>query len=87
MKKFAYTITQKEGLHSRPAGLLAKEAAKYDCRVTVKNCETGKRANAKELYSLAKLSIKYDTGVEIVAQGRDEVAAIENLEQFFEHNL
>ena len=53
----------------------------------MKNCETGESANAKELYSLAKLSIKYDTGVEIVAQGRDEVAAIENLEQFFEHNL
>ena len=87
MKKFTYTITKKEGLHSRPAGRLEKEASKYDCTITVKNCETGKTADAKKLFTLAELSLRYDTNLEITANGEDETAAIEELEQFFEENL
>ncbi|MBP3263460.1 HPr family phosphocarrier protein, partial [Pseudobutyrivibrio sp.] len=29
MKEFAYTITDPEGIHARPAGIFVKEAAKY----------------------------------------------------------
>ena len=29
MKEFVYTITDPEGIHARPAGVLVKEAAKY----------------------------------------------------------
>lgn len=87
MKKFDYTITGKEGLHSRPAGLLAKEAAKFCCDIQIKNKETGKTGDAKKLYSLAQLSLRYDTPLEISISGVDEQAACEELEKFFEENI
>ena len=35
MQKFAFTITDPEGFHARPAGMFVKEAKKYPCTVTV----------------------------------------------------
>lgn len=35
MTQFSYTIQDELGLHARPAGLLAKEAAKFKSTVTV----------------------------------------------------
>ena len=35
MKQFSYIIKDEIGLHARPAGLLAKEAKKYQSTVTL----------------------------------------------------
>ena len=35
MKQFAYTITDEMGIHARPAGILVKEAKKYESKVTI----------------------------------------------------
>lgn len=35
MKQFSYVIKDEIGLHARPAGLLAKEAKKYQSTVTL----------------------------------------------------
>ena len=34
MKEFNYTITDPQGIHARPAGVLVKEAAKYQSTIT-----------------------------------------------------
>ena len=44
MKQFSYIIKDEIGLHARPAGLLAKEAKKYQSTVTL-SCN-GKSAAA-----------------------------------------
>ena len=49
MTQFSYTIQDELGLHARPAGLLAKEAAKFKSTVTV---ESGDNADNFSLYSL-----------------------------------
>lgn len=36
MKSFDYTITDEAGIHARPAGLLVKEAKKYQSKIVVK---------------------------------------------------
>ena len=36
MLSFHYTITDEAGLHARPAGLLVKEAKKYDSKIVIK---------------------------------------------------
>lgn len=87
MKKLEYTITLKEGMHSRPSGKLARVASNFDCDIIVKNRETGKTGDAKELFSLAELSLGYDTPLEIIISGRDEQTAAEELERFFEESL
>ena len=35
MQRFTYTITDAEGIHARPAGLLVKEVKKYQSTVTI----------------------------------------------------
>ena len=44
MKQFTYTITDPVGVHARPAGLLVKEAKKYDSTITID--KAGKAVNA-----------------------------------------
>ena len=36
MKEFSYVITDSEGIHARPAGLLVKEAAKFQSDIKLK---------------------------------------------------
>ena len=45
MKEFKYVITDKGGIHARPAGALVKEAAAFPCKVTIE--KDGKEADAK----------------------------------------
>ena len=45
MKEFSYVITDSEGIHARPAGLLVKEAAKFQSDIKLKKGE--KEADAK----------------------------------------
>ena len=35
MKEFKYVITDKGGIHARPAGALVKEAAAFPCSITI----------------------------------------------------
>ena len=35
MKQFSYVITDKEGIHARPAGLFVKQAGKYSSKITI----------------------------------------------------
>lgn len=46
MKQFSYVITDKEGIHARPAGVVVAEAKKYSSNFTIEN--KGKSADLKE---------------------------------------
>ena len=35
MKDFMYTVKDEQGIHARPAGMLAKEAKKYESKITI----------------------------------------------------
>ena len=47
MKEFKYVITDKGGIHARPAGALVKEAAAFPCSITI--AKDGKAADAKRI--------------------------------------
>lgn len=85
MKKFDYTIKDAVGIHARPAGLLVKEAKKYESRITV--TKEGKSAEASKLMALMGLGVKCGETVEIAVEGADEEAAYEGIKAFFEVNL
>ena len=36
MKTIQYTITDREGIHARPAGLLVKQANKFESAITIR---------------------------------------------------
>ena len=85
MNKFTYTITDKDGIHARPAGLLVKEASKYSSDITIMT--KGKSADAKKLFAVMSLSAKNNDEVKVSIFGDDEVIAEQGIRRFFEKNL
>jgi len=85
MKKFNYVITDEIGLHARPAGALAKEAAKFSSQIRIA-CRD-KEADAKRLIAMMGLGIKKDDEVTVSAAGADEETACEAMMDFFTANL
>ena len=85
MKTFQYIITDPVGLHARPAGLLVKEAKKYESTITV--IKEGKACDATKLLMLMSLSIKYGNEITVEVSGPDEDTACAEIESFFKNNL
>jgi phosphocarrier protein len=85
MKTFNYTIKDELGIHARPAGLLAKVAKEYQSTITLE--ANGKSADASRLMAVMSLGAKQNAEVTVKAEGADEDAAIEAVEDFFKANL
>ena len=85
MKTFEYTIKDELGIHARPAGLLVKEAKKYESECTI--TQDGKTKKLTQLMMLMSLGVKQGETVTVTAEGADEDAAIAGLKEFFEANL
>lgn len=85
MKEFTYVITEEEGIHARPAGILVKEVKKYESSVTLLKGE--KKADLKKLLAVMSLGVKKDEEVTIRVEGSDEDIAVEEIKQFFTQYL
>lgn len=85
MKTFCYEIKDEIGIHARPAGLLVKEAKKYNSKIVVSI--NGKSAEATKLMAIMSLGVKNGQTVEVTVEGMDEDAAYEGMKVFFEENL
>lgn len=85
MKSFTYVITDENGIHARPAGLLAKEAKEIHSKVIL-SCN-GKSAEATKLIAIMSLGAKKGMEITVTAEGEDEESAITRLEGFFTANL
>lgn len=85
MHQFDYVITDPLGIHARPAGLLAKEAKKFQSLCTITKGDQTKKLT--QLMMLMNMGIKQGDTVTIKAQGCDAEAAIEALKAFFQANL
>ena len=84
MKNFEYTIKDELGIHARPAGMLVKEAKKYQSKITI--TKEGKTAEASKLMAVMSLGVKCGQTVQIAVEGADEEAAA-GIQAFFEANL
>ncbi len=85
MQKFSYVIKDEVGIHARPAGLLVKEAKKYESKIQI--VKDAKSVEASKLMALMGLGVKCGDTVEVVVEGSDEDAAFEGIQTFFENNL
>lgn len=85
MQKFEYVIKDEVGIHARPAGLLVKEAKKYQSEIHI--VKDGKSAAATKLMAIMGLGVKCGDTVAIEVEGADEDAACEGIKAFFEGNL
>lgn len=85
MKRFDYVIKDQVGIHARPAGLLVKEAKKFESKIVL--AKDGKSAEATKLMAVMGLGVKCGQTVEISIEGKDEDVAFEAVKAFFETNL
>lgn len=85
MKNFEYVIKDSVGIHARPAGMLVKEAKKYESKIVIHANE--KSAEATKLMAVMGLGVKCGQTVEITVEGADEDTACEGIKTFLEGNL
>ncbi len=85
MKEFQYIITDREGIHARPAGIFVKEAAAFPCKVTI--AKGDKEVDAKRIFGVMGLGVKCGEKITIRTDGEQEEEAIAKLSSFLQENL
>ena len=85
MKSFRYVITDKEGIHALPAGIVVAEAKKFASVISIEN--KGKKADLKRIFGVMSLCVKCGEEIVVSAEGADEEAAIAAVEKVFKDNL
>ncbi len=82
MYKTKITISNKLGLHARPASLLVKEATRYSSIVKV--IKNDKEYDSKSIIGiLSMVAVKGDV-ITVLAEGPDEKEAVEGLVRLLE---
>ena len=77
MRSEKVVVKNETGLHLRPAGNLCKLALKYPCKVELKS--ENRIVNAKSVLGLLSACVKSGEEVEIVCDGDQEEAALEEI--------
>ena len=85
MARFEYVITDPNGLHARPAGLLVKQAQTYDPEIILE-CN-GKTASLKRLLAVMGMGIRCGDRVAVTVEGDGASEIAGKLKQFFEENF
>ncbi len=82
LKKWEYKVTHVQGLHIRPAGLLVREAGKYQSRIVLEF--QGQTADARDMMELLDLDVKCGQTVAVTVSGEDEEAACQGIQRVLE---
>lgn len=85
MKEFKYVITDPEGIHARPAGLLVKAVKEFACDIKIAKGE--KAMNCKAIFGVMGLGVKNGDEVTLTFDGTDEDVACEAISKFMQENL
>ncbi|MCR4590175.1 MAG: HPr family phosphocarrier protein [Lachnospiraceae bacterium] len=85
MKEFQFNVTDENGIHARPAGLLVKEAKTFASSITVE--KDGKSCDMKKLLKLMGMGIKQGETITVKIEGEDEEACAAKIEEFLKANF
>lgn len=77
MREVTLTLENAEGLHARPAAVLAKMAGQFTAKVEIK--AKGQQKNAKSIMGLMALGLEKGDQILLVAEGADEQNAVEQI--------
>ena len=79
-------VKNEQGLHMRPAGILAKAVKAHpDCEVTLN--ANGKTVKAKAPMQIMSACMKKGCEVEIVCDGGEEQAVLNEIAEMFENGF
>ena len=85
MTEFTHIIKDALGIHARPAGQLVKIASKFKSDISIS--KDSSCADAKKIFSVMSLGIKYDDKIKFTINGTDEIEAKSELKEFLTKNL
>ncbi len=77
-------IKLESGLEARPIAMLVQVASKYDSSVYIESAN--KKVNAKSIMGMMGLGLDRDDTVTVIADGKDEEAAVAGIENFLGGN-
>ncbi|MCI8462153.1 MAG: HPr family phosphocarrier protein [Lachnospiraceae bacterium] len=80
MTKRNIQVRLENGLEARPVALLVQEASKYESTIYIQSGE--RRVNAKSIMGMMSLGLDNGEKLEVSAEGTDEQAAVEGIEEF-----
>ncbi len=85
MKEQIFTITSETGVHARPATLLVNKAGQYQSDLEIVYNE--KKVNLKSIMGVMSLGIPQGSKIKVIADGKDEEAAIQGIEDVIKEHL
>ncbi len=80
MTKRNVQVNLENGLEARPVALLVQEASKYESRIYIQSGE--RKVNAKSIMGMMSLGLDNGELLTISAEGTDEQAAVEGIDDF-----
>ena len=75
-------VQNRYGIHARPAALLVKAAARFQCEILLE--KSGVKVNAKSIMGLLTLEGNHGAKMRILATGADAADALAALTELFE---
>jgi phosphocarrier protein HPr len=78
-------VTNRLGLHARPAAILVQKATKFKSDIKLQKEDL--EVNAKSILSVMALAAEMGSFVIIKAEGEDEAIALEELAKLFEEKF
>ena len=82
MTEHTITITNRAGIHARPAALVVQTTKNFNCSIYFEKGQD--RINAKSIMGVITLGAAFGTEIRITADGEDEQAAVSALVRLFE---
>lgn len=79
------TIRNRAGMHARPAALLVKTASAFTAQIYIE--KDGERINGKSIMGVITLGATYNSQLLLIADGPDELAALDAIERLFENRF
>ena len=76
------TISNRAGIHARPAAVLVQAAKDFKANIYFE--KGNDRINAKSIMGILTLAAAYGTELKILAEGEDEKEALETIVRLFE---
>ena len=78
-------IRNRAGMHARPAALLVKTASAFKAQILIE--KDGEQVNGKSIMGVITLGATYNSQLKVIADGADEVAALDAIERLFENRF
>lgn len=85
MKEFEFVVTDPQGIHARPAGLLVKEAKKFESNISV--FKGARKGDLKKIFTVMALGVKQGETIKVQVEGADEEQATSTVEAFLKENF